>query len=38
VIAARGTLPEEGKRRLNRIEALFDVKAEKPAKEEAVHA
>jgi len=38
VISAKGTLPEEGRRRLARVEALFDVKAEKPAKEEAVHA
>ncbi len=36
--AARGALSEEGKRRLNRVEALFDVKTEKPAKGEAIHA
>jgi hypothetical protein len=38
MIAARGVLPEEGKRRLNRMEALFDIKLEKPAREEPVHA
>jgi hypothetical protein len=37
VIAARA-LPEEGKRRLAQVEALFDAKAEKSAKGEAVHA
>jgi hypothetical protein len=38
MIAAKGALPEEGRRRLSRIEAMFDVKAEKPAKGEAVNA
>jgi len=38
VIAARGALSEEGRRRLAEIEALFDVKAEIPAKKEVVHA
>jgi hypothetical protein len=38
MVTAKGTLPEEGRRRLNRIEVLFDVKAEKPAKGEAVNA
>jgi hypothetical protein len=38
MIAARGSLPEEGKRRLNRIEALFNVTAEKPTKGDAVNA
>jgi len=41
MIAARDVLPEEGRRRLNRIEALFDVKSEKqekPVKGETLHA
>jgi hypothetical protein len=38
MIAARGALSDEGRRRLARIEALFDVKAEKPARKEAVNA
>ncbi len=36
--AAKGALPEEGRRRLDRIEALFDVRTEKPAKGEVIHA
>jgi pimeloyl-ACP methyl ester carboxylesterase len=38
VITAKGELSEEGRRRLARIEALFGVTAEKPAKGEAIHA
>ncbi|MBV8615830.1 MAG: DUF3141 domain-containing protein [Acetobacteraceae bacterium] len=38
MVAARGELPEEGRRRLGRIEALFAVKPATPAKGEAVNA
>jgi pimeloyl-ACP methyl ester carboxylesterase len=37
VIGARGTMPEESERRLERVEALFGVKSEKPAKAEATN-
>jgi hypothetical protein len=38
VVKARGALPEESKRRLAQIEALFERKAEEAAKAEVVHA
>ena len=38
VLAARGELPDEGARRLARIEVLFDAKPAKPAKAEATNA
>jgi hypothetical protein len=38
VLAASGDLSEEGKRRLDRIEALFDVRAATPSTAEAAHA
>lgn len=38
VVQARGVLPEEGKRRLARIESLFEPSGEEPAKAEVVHA
>ncbi len=38
MIAARGALPTEGKRRLSLIEGLFDVKPEKQVKGEALNA
>ena len=38
MIAAKGELSAEGKRRLDRIETLFDATAEEPAKGEAIHA
>ncbi len=38
VLAARGDMSDEGKRRLARVEALFDVKPEKARKAEAAHA
>jgi hypothetical protein len=36
VLAARGALSEDAKRRLDRIEAIFDVKVEKPAKSDVL--
>jgi len=38
MVAARGALSEEGRRRLNQLEAVFDLRFEKPAREETVHA
>lgn len=38
MVATQGALPEEGKRRLSRVEALFGLKIEKPAKGEPAHA
>ena len=38
VLAARGDMSDEGRRRLARVEALFDVKPEKAVKAEAAHA
>ncbi len=38
VVGARGAMPEEGRRRLARVDNLFGVKAEKPASGEAMHA
>jgi pimeloyl-ACP methyl ester carboxylesterase len=38
MFAARGALPEEGQRRLSRVEALFDVKLEKPSMGETAYA
>jgi pimeloyl-ACP methyl ester carboxylesterase len=38
VLAARGGMSDEGRRRLARIEALFGVSAEKAAKAETAHA
>jgi hypothetical protein len=38
MISARGALSGEGKRRLGRVEALFDVTSDKPAKEEVLNA
>ena len=38
MIAVRGSLPEECKRRLKRVEALFAAKPDKPAKSGAPHA
>jgi hypothetical protein len=38
VLAASGVLSGEAKRRLARVEALFDVKREKAGKSEAAHA
>jgi hypothetical protein len=38
VLAARGAVSEEGKRRQARVEALFDAKPEKAAKPEPAHA
>ena len=38
MVAARGALSEEGRRRLSQLEAVFDLRFEKPAREETVHA
>lgn len=38
VVAATGAMSDEGRRRLGRIEALFDVKPAKATKAEAAHA
>jgi hypothetical protein len=38
VLAARGALPDEGKRRLARVEALLGVSVRKSAKAEAINA
>ena len=38
VLGATGELSDEGERRLDRVKALFDARAEKPAKGEAIHA
>ena len=38
VLAARGGLSDEGRRRLTRVEALFDVQPDKTVKAEAAHA
>ena len=37
ILAARGDLSDEGGRRLTRVEAPFDVKAEKIGKGESAH-
>ncbi|MGC1407447.1 MAG: hypothetical protein WA864_00715 [Acetobacteraceae bacterium] len=37
ILAARGDLPDEGRRRLTRVETLFDVKPDKAIKPEAAH-
>ena len=38
MLTARGALSEEARRRLQRIEALFDVRSEKPGPEQHLHA
>jgi pimeloyl-ACP methyl ester carboxylesterase len=38
VLAARGELANEGRRRLTRIEGLFDARRQKPVKAESAHA
>ena len=38
ILAARGDLSDEGRRRLARVEAAFDVKPEKVSKAESAHA
>ena len=38
ILAARGDLSDEGRRRLARVEAAFDVKPEKISKAESAHA
>ena len=38
MLSARGALPEEGRQRLQRIEALFEVESERPAPEQHLHA